>query len=80
MKGLGIGRIVHYVLREREGPEGEHRPAIVVKVLNKERGIAELKPIAGSDDWGLINIATLTSVAYSEVPRPGTWHWPEYVE
>lgn len=38
MDGLTEGRIVHFVL-----PNGEHRPAMVVKVWNKETGYVNLQ-------------------------------------
>ena len=46
MKGLTEGRMVHYVL-----PNGDHRPAIVVKVWNKEEGYINVQVITdGSND------------------------------
>lgn len=38
MDGLTEGRIVHFVM-----PNGEHRPAIVVKVWSKESGVSNLQ-------------------------------------
>ncbi len=79
MEGLTEGRIVHFVLVDRHG-EQVHRPAIVVRVWNKENGSVNLQVFTdGSNDgevyksgiwWG-------TSVSHSEEPEPYTWHWPE---
>jgi hypothetical protein len=76
MDGVIEGRIVHYVLPE--GPhEGEHRPAIIVKVWTG--GYVNLQvfydgtndgPVVSGQPW-------VTSVEHSEDPRPRTWHWIE---
>lgn len=81
MDGLTEGRIVHYVMTT-----GEHRPAIVVKVWNKESGVVNLNvftdwgndmkssdgsPLKSGDIWA-------TSVLPDEVEKIiGTWHWIE---
>jgi len=88
MEGLTEGRIVHYVL-----DEGEHRPAIVVKVWRKadgtppDNGVCNLQVFTdGTNDRyhskHLPNgfesgIAWVTSRIYSEEPVPDTWHWIE---
>lgn len=88
MEGLTEGRIVHYVL-----PNGEHRPAIVVKVwrvadgdvpgvLPPSSGCSNLQVFTDSDAEGKYNdqlppILWRTSVVYAEDCRPGTWHWIE---
>lgn len=80
MDGLTEGRIVHYVLPGDYAKPGEHRPAIIVKVWNKETGSVNLQVFMdGTNDNlydGRLAIWT-TSVVYSEEPKPGTWHWPE---
>ncbi len=69
------GRIVHYVM-----PDGQHRPAVVVQVWNKDTGCSNLQVFTdGSNDGpdyrkGLF---WATSVIYSENKEPSTWHWPE---
>lgn len=45
MDGLTEGRIVHYVL-----PNGEHRPAMVVRVWNKSAGTVNLQVFTDSDN------------------------------
>lgn len=79
MDGLTEGRIVHFVTAA-----GEHRPAIVVRVWRdlQERypGYSNLQVFTdGSNDgdWGRPNVVWETSVAYSEEPKPRTWHWIE---
>lgn len=88
MEGLIEGRIVHYVLDEKE-----HRPAIVVKVWRNydgsvhEDGLCNLQVFTdGTNDRyhsdhlpaGFESgICWLTSRLYSEEPVPGTWHWIE---
>ena len=78
MKGLGIGRVVHFVM-----PNGEHRPAFVVKIWDQQYGTVNLQVFTdGSNDgseysdgifWG-------TSVPHNPDPMPYSWHWPERVE
>jgi len=81
MDGLIEGRIVHYVLGE--GPmEGEHRPAIVVKVWYPETGTCNLQVFCDSDASGSANdklppVMWATSVSYDANHAPYTWHWPE---
>lgn len=87
MDGLTEGRIVHYVL-----PNNEHRPAIVVKVWNKEEGYINLQVFTdGSNDryaypntaGNILNdidhgVMWVTSI-YPDLAgkKPGTWHWIE---
>lgn len=77
MDGLTEGRIVHYVLEN-----GEHRPAIVVKVWDKVSGVSNLQVFTDSSNDEPVtghagNIMWKTSVPYAEAPRPSTWHWIE---
>lgn len=88
MEGLTEGRIVHYVL-----PNGEHRPAIVVRVWRDQSGVCEgyanLQVFtdggndapAFSSDWdkgaAAEGIMWKTSVCYDENKAPGTYHWIE---
>lgn len=85
MDGLTEGRIVHFVM-----PNGEHRPAIVVKVWNQD-GTANLTvfPDWTNDTHNLPNqfypveeirrgLFWATSVRFDEAEKkPGTWHWIE---
>lgn len=77
MDGLTEGCIVHYVLSN-----GDHRPAIIVKVWNSD-GTANMTvftdwvndgkefPIKDGKFWA-------TSVTFDDQgKRPYTWHWIE---
>ncbi len=87
MEGLTEGRIVHFVM-----PNGDHRPAIVVKVWSKENGNSNLQVFTdGNNDAHAVvstNFAATsqvkaglwwrTSVPFDEQDKvPGTWHWIE---
>jgi hypothetical protein len=82
MEGLIEGRIVHFVLNN-----GEHRPAILVKVwesLRSEGTVNMIVFLDGINETGIIRghldttfTAWRTSVHYSEGQEPGTWHWIE---
>lgn len=80
-KELTIGRMVHFVLDT--GPSaGEHRPAVVVRVWNKEQGYVQLQVFTdGSNDGFTENVIWRTSVR----PDPSgqaaySWHWIEKAE
>jgi len=83
MDGLIEGRIVHYVM-----PDGQHRPAIIIRVWNPE-GTCNLTVFP---DWSNDNqsgygaginmgqgtaLLWATSIVHSVIPKPGTWHWIE---
>lgn len=86
--GLTEGRIVHYVM-----PDGEHRPAIVVRVWDKDMGMVNLTVFpdwrndsSGTDVNGkqyimpgtcVNGLLWETSRLYSEGKEPYTWHWIE---
>jgi len=84
MRGFTEGRIVHYVM-----PDGEHRPAIIVKAWDKEQSghdaCANLVVfLDGTNDREVANVSDdpqltewQTCKACSESMEPGTWHWPE---
>lgn len=84
MEGLTEGRIVHYVM-----PDGEHRPAVVVKVWNLSgtpEGYVNLVVLVdGANDLHYASLPNVpdrvtlweTSKHYSEGKEPGTWHWIE---
>ena len=69
MDGLTVGRNVHYV--QAVSP-GNHWPALVTYVWNAESGLINL---GGFDHNG--EPFRATSVRYSEIAEPGTWHWIE---
>lgn len=74
---LRIGRLVNYVLPDGRSA-GEVRPAIVVKIWNMATGYVNLQVFTdGSNDgerWA-DGITWVTSILYSEEPKPNTWHW-----
>lgn len=78
MEGLTEGRIVHYVLDEGSN-KGEHRPAIVVKVWNKESGVCNLHVFTDgyNDDLEDYILPTSVSPDFNNIPLLGTWHWIE---
>ncbi len=66
MEGLIEGRIVHYV-----APNGQHRPAIVVNVLD-QNGVISLQSF---HDYN--GLEYVSGVEHSAEPVPGSWHWIE---
>lgn len=73
-----IGRIVHYVAYGTPGgefPVGAHRAAIITQVND-----------VGEHNIGLCAINPTGLFFHERCPydstaqKPGTWHWPEYVE
>lgn len=92
MNGLTEGRIVHFVLPASEGnllardispaSAGQHRAAIVVRVLDQETGMSNLTVFldGGNDQPSVIEpprTMGFGSVFYDEYQGPGTWHWPD---
>lgn len=80
-----IGRIVHFVL-----PNGEHRPAIIVRVSEEkptENSVVQLQVFTdGSNDASQhqrensLGLLWRTSVRQdNEAKLPGTWHEAERV-
>lgn len=73
MDGLTEGRIVHFVL-----PNGDHRPAIVVRVwtaplVNLQVFIDGTNDHVPQDTYNVWQ----TSIPFNESGKPGTWHWIE---
>ena len=72
-----IGRIVHVVL-----PDGQHRPAIIVRVNNDAGSVNVRVFYDGSNDHrareadGRFHSDWVTSISpdYGEHPQPATWH------
>jgi hypothetical protein len=63
-----IGRVVHFVLAS-----GKHCPALITEVNWHDGHDQSLTifPPQSEPFWDV--------VSYSEDPKRGTWHWPEYV-
>lgn len=84
MKGLTEGRIVHYVLDSGRS-QGEHRPAIVVRVWRNgyqdEAGVplVQLQVFTDQTNDGFdTGIIWRTSVHFDDQDKPaGSWHWIE---
>ena len=74
LKGLQVGRNVHYVL-----PNGIHRPAIITHIWGVELGVIDLTAFPVERD-NLPNVWPRTSVLHSDSHEPMTWHFIEYVE
>jgi hypothetical protein len=75
--GLAIGRVVHYVFSQ-----GEHRPAIVTRVVDKKIGLVNLNVLRDYEDItefvGVNSSGYLVANVYpSETAPLRTWHWPE---
>jgi hypothetical protein len=70
-QSVTVGRIVHFIV----GPSSEHRPAIVVRVVNAAMGKVDLQ-VFGDDRRDV-----RCGVHFTEDVVPGesvgTWHWPE---
>jgi hypothetical protein len=83
-KDLAIGRIVHFVLSP-----GEHRPAIVTRVVDKKIGLVNLNVLRDYEDafWAphlaggkpeeYGSSYTVANVYPSETSPVRTWHWSE---
>lgn len=81
MEGLIEGRIVHFVTKYG------HRPAIVVNVKDKEKGLVNLQVFGNSPDfpnpnahypeWCEFQIMFKVLIPYSEEYLEYTWHWIE---
>lgn len=86
MDNISIGRDVHYVI-----PGGLHRPAKVIALWETEADLeipnVNLQVFTdGPNDVSAlqtsgshISMVWRGCVPYSEIPRQGTWHWPERV-
>lgn len=79
-----VGRIVHFVLRARQGMRpssvGEHRPAIIVRVWSPEMVQLQVFTDGFNDIETGDPVIWETSIHNDETEKkPGTWHWCEYV-
>lgn len=79
IKGLTPGRMVRYVI-----PDGsDSRPAVVVRVFDKEKGYVLLDVFAArpdDDTWTEGRLIVDEKCYYSEEEKPETWHFPKFVE
>lgn len=78
--GLPKDALPHYVIPAGERA-GEHRPAIIVRVINKLDGQVNLQvftdgPNDTEDAYGK-DVTWMGTVDFSEDPKPRTWHWIE---
>lgn len=91
VKGLSVGRIVHYVLSHSDVANqlsvGKHRPAIVVETFEGANGLSSLINLIvfldGANDNPMttgLHTVWVTSREYDEAAVLGTWHWPERVD
>ena len=79
MKGLSIGRIVHYRLSVDDlGVNSGIRPAIITHVWNDEGLVNLVIFLDGSYDRTEIPTSK-TSVLYAPEDKVGYWHWPKQV-
>jgi hypothetical protein len=73
-----IGRIVHFIM-----PDGQHRPAIIVRVWDPKATnatLVQLQVFTDSSNDKEPNVIWRTSVHQDETAtKPGTWHEPERV-
>jgi len=72
MEGFTEGRMVHFVM-----PDGEHRPAVVVRVWRPQTpenpGYCNLQVFTDGSNDGPGNETGF----YSDAKLPRTWHWIE---
>jgi hypothetical protein len=77
MEGLIVGAIVHFVLDQGRN-KGEHRPAIVVRVWDKDTGSVQLQVFTDDSNDDLPGVVWRTSVMPDpDGQRPYSWHWIE---
>ncbi len=76
--GPSIGRIVHYVMSGEAVSQGQHRPAIIVRV---EGEIVNLQVFTDGASDGMRyedGLVRRILIAHDETDKaPDTWHWPE---
>lgn len=83
-----VGKIVHYVLPHGRS-QGQHRPAIIVRIWDKNPTIDSLVQLqvftdstndyTKGDTGGSTGLLWATSVHHADTSenKPATWHWPE---
>lgn len=78
-KGDGVkrpyfGALVHWVYGEPHAPKlhGQSTPAVIVKILDAERGRVNLHAFR-QDCHGTIFVQ---DCEHGEDGEPGSWHWP----
>lgn len=79
MKGLAVGRIVHYrmAIPQVNGDTGI-RPAIITHVFNEDGLVNLVLFLDGSYDRTEIPTSK-TSIGYASEDKVGYWHWPPMV-
>lgn len=70
MKGLGVGRIVHFFPPTVDHSVGEPQAAIVTRLSEKD-GNAEVAVFPGGE--------VFSEVPFAKVPTPYSWRWPEKI-
>jgi len=70
MKGVSVGRIVHYV----RVADGRHFAGIISGVKRAELGVVSLTVFTDEFYEKLIHVEP---VYYDAETAEGTWHWPE---
>lgn len=78
LKGLAQGRMVRYAPQD-----GQTRAAVVVNVVDKAAGLAELHIFwTQGDPAGAVPVDDQTGAAgvvrYHPEGKAGTWHWPAF--
>lgn len=73
MPGLVMGRTVGYVM-----PLGDHRAAMVARVVDNVAGVVNLQVFTDGNTDGFSNeqgTYRVPDAPYSEEKEVGTWHW-----
>ena len=68
-----IGDIVGYVLSN-----GDIRPAIIVRIWDRDTGCSQLQVFTDGQNDGLPNVEWATSILYDTDKKPETWHFLEH--
>lgn len=78
-----IGRIVHYVLAERDSTTsfGRTRPAIIVDLVEdgSKDGLVNLQVFTNGGIDQLPPVQHCKNIVHDESAKQGTWHWPPFV-
>lgn len=76
VEGLIEGKIVHFVM-----PNGQHRPAIIVKVWDWFTGCCNLQVFTdgmNDDENTYLGLVWKSAVLFDNVQKKAnTWHWME---
>lgn len=78
MKGLTVGRMVHFVLMDNPKGGSDHRAGVVNEVHDDEFGTAGITIFLQEGDYSPHGLHTRQVIGtYSETMEPGSWHWIE---